>query len=48
MVMVLTDAYTKTEVDTKLSSVYKYKGLFPTSADLPSNWYGIGDVWKIH
>ena len=25
----ITDAYTKTEVDTKLSSVYKYKGIVP-------------------
>ena len=40
------DAYTKTEVDSKLSSVYKYKGTKNTVGDLPINPVS-GDVWNI-
>ena len=43
----ITDAYTKTEVDAKVSSVYRYKGTVSTYADLPSSGQEVGDVWNI-
>ncbi|HEX8576988.1 MAG TPA: hypothetical protein VF677_11905 [Flavobacterium sp.] len=39
--------YTKTEIDTKISSVYKYKGSVATLADLPSSGQVIGDVYDV-
>ena len=43
----IADAYTKSEVDAKVSSVYHYKGTVSTYADLPSSGLEIGDVWNI-
>lgn len=43
----ITDAYTKTEVDNKLSAVYKYKGIVPTVGNLPSTGMVVGDVWNV-
>lgn len=42
-----TETYTKTEVDNKVSSVYKYKGSVATFADLPSTGQVIGDVYNV-
>ena len=41
------DAYTKAEVDAKVSSVYKFKGSVATFSDLPSEGQVIGDVYNI-
>lgn len=43
----ITDAYTKTEVDAKVSSVYHYKGTVSAYADLPSSGQEVGDVWNV-
>lgn len=43
----ITDAYTKTEIDAKVSSVYHYKGTVSTYAGLPSSGQEVGDVWNI-
>ena len=43
----ITDAYTKTEVDAKVASVYHYKGTVSAYADLPASGQEIGDVWNI-
>lgn len=43
----LANYYKKTEVDTKISSVYKYKGTVSTYADLPSSNLTVGDVYNI-
>ncbi len=43
----IADAYTKTEVDAKVTSVYRYKGTVSTYADLPSSGQEVGDVWNI-
>lgn len=43
----ITDAYTKTEVDAKVTSVYRYMGTVSTYADLPSSGQQVGDVWNI-
>ena len=43
----ITDAYTKTEIDSKISSVYKYKGSVATYGDLPSTGLTIGDVYNV-
>jgi len=43
----LTNYYTKTEVDGKVSSVYKYKGSVSTYGDLPSTDLNVGDVYNI-
>ena len=43
----ITDAYTKTEVDAKVSSVYHYKGTVSAYADLPASGQEVGDVWNI-
>lgn len=42
-----TETYTKTEVDNKVSSVYKYKGSVATFEDLPSTGQVIGDVYNV-
>jgi hypothetical protein len=42
-----TETYTKAEVDSKVSSVYKYKGSVATFADLPSTGRVIGDVYNV-
>ncbi len=41
------DTYTKAEVDSKISSVYKYQGSVATEGDLPSTNQVIGDVWNV-
>ena len=43
----ITDAYTKTEVDGKVSGALHYKGSKDTYADLPTTGNTIGDVWNI-
>lgn len=42
-----TNLYTKTEIDSKISSVYKYKGSVATYQDLPSSGLTIGDVYNV-
>ena len=42
----ITDAYTKEEVDSKVSSVYKYKGSVANEEALPAENNVIGDVWN--
>lgn len=43
----LTYYYTKTEVDGKVSAVYKYKGTVATYSDLPSTGLTVGDVYNV-
>ena len=43
----ITDAYTKTEIDNKVSSVYKYKGSVAAYANLPTTGQVIGDVYNV-
>ena len=43
----ITDAYTKSEVDAKVSSVYKYKGTVATVSDLPAADLTVGDVYNV-
>ena len=43
----ITDAYTKTEIDNKVASVYKYKGSVATYAALPSTGQVVGDVYNV-
>ncbi len=43
----ITDAYTKTEVDNKISSVYKYKGSVATYENLPTTGQIVGDVYNV-
>lgn len=43
----ITDAYTKTEIDAKVASVYHYKGTVSTYADLPASGQEVGDVWNV-
>lgn len=43
----ITDAYTKTEVDAKVSSVYKYKGSVANEAALPTGGQVVGDVYNL-
>jgi hypothetical protein len=43
----ITDAYTKTEIDNKVASVYKYKGSVANYASLPAEDLTIGDVYNI-
>ena len=43
----ITDAYTKTEVDAKVTSVYKYRGSVETENDLPKSGMIVGDVYDI-
>lgn len=41
------ETYTKTEIDNKVSSVYKYKGSVATYNDLPSQNLTIGDTYNV-
>lgn len=43
----ITDAYTKTEVDNKVSAVLRYKGVKATVANLPTSGNTTGDVWHV-
>lgn len=43
----ITDAYTKTEVDNKVSAVYKYKGSVANFAALPTENLVIGSVYNL-
>jgi len=43
----LVDTYTKSEVDTKITGVYKVKGSVANYAALPSSGQVIGDVWNL-
>ena len=43
----ITDAYTKTEVDAKVASVYKYKGSVTNEAALPTGGQVVGDVYNL-
>ena len=44
----ITNAYTKTEIDNKISAVFKYKGSVPTYADLIAlTGMVVGDVYNI-
>lgn len=43
----ITDAYTKTEVDAKLTSAVKYKGTKTTYSELPTSGNVTGDMWNI-
>ena len=43
----ITDAYTKTEIDNKVSSVYKYKGSVATYANLPTSGQVVGAVYNV-
>lgn len=41
------ETYNKTEIDSKISSVYKYKGSVASYGDLPSEDLTIGDVYNV-
>ena len=43
----ITDAYTKTEIDTKLTSAMHYKGSVQTVANLPSTGNAVGDFYNV-
>lgn len=43
----IADAYTKTEVDAKVSSVYKYKGSVADKSALPTEGQVVGDVYNL-
>lgn len=44
----ITDTYTKTEIDNKITSVYKYKGSKQIFSELPSSATCVtGDVWNV-
>lgn len=43
----ITDAYTKTEIDGKLSSALTYKGSVATYAALPTSGNKKGDMWNV-
>lgn len=43
----ITDAYTKTEVDAKVASVYRVKGSVATVAALPTSGNTTGDVYNV-
>ena len=43
----ITDAYTKTEIDNKVASVYKYKGSVATIENLPTTGQVVGDVYNV-
>lgn len=43
----ISDAYTKTELDGKISSVYKYRGTVANYASLPSTELTEGDVYNV-
>jgi hypothetical protein len=42
-----TETYSKTEIDNKVSSVYRYKGTVSTYADLPVSDLTVGDVYNV-
>lgn len=44
----ITDAYTRGEIDNKVSAVYKFKGNVPTYADLPATNQVVGDVYNVN
>lgn len=43
----IADAYTKTEINSMVSSVLHYKGTKTTYSDLPTTGNVVGDVWNI-
>ena len=43
----ITDAYTKSEVDSKVSAVYKYKGSVANEEALPDSDQQVGDVYNV-
>ena len=43
----ITDVYTKTEIDSKISSVYKFKGSVEDVEDLPADGNVVGDVYNV-
>ena len=43
----ITDAYTKTEIDNKVASIYRYKGSVNAYSDLPSEGQQVGDVYNV-
>lgn len=43
----ITDAYTKTEINSMVSSVLHYKGTKTTYSNLPTTGNVVGDVWNI-
>lgn len=43
----LADTYNKSEVDQKVSSVYKYKGSVPQQSNLPQSDQTVGDVYNV-
>lgn len=43
----ITDAYTKTEIDTKLTGGMHYKGSVQTTADLPASGNEVGDFYNV-
>ena len=43
----ITDAYTKTEINSMVSSVLHYKGTKTSYSDLPTTGNVVGDVWNI-
>lgn len=43
----ITDAYTKTEIDSKISSVYKFKGSVEDVENLPAAGNTVGDVYNV-
>lgn len=43
----ITDAYTKTEIDTKLTSAMHYKGSVAAVANLPSTGNAVGDFYNV-
>lgn len=43
----ITDAYTKTEIDTKLTSAMHYQGSVATVGNLPSTGNAVGDFYNI-
>ena len=43
----ITDAYTKTEVDAKVASIYRYKGSVANADALPKSGQQVGDVYDL-
>lgn len=41
------ETYTKTEIDSKMSVVFKYKGTVATYDDLPKSGNQVGDVYNV-
>lgn len=42
-----TETYNKTEIDSKISAVFKYKGAVATYSNLPTTNRQVGDVWDV-